>query len=161
MTVRSPSHADPADQAPTVSARSGPGAVSLFEVPFASDMSDRDLARLASVLDLSTREHLANRPRHESPGLARLDHYSGLFLDRGATEGRWTLNGRTWGHPAPQSIHAWHVLAAGAARQLDPTVQLPERLSVSEREVPGRPLSRAQNKRLAALRRRVCGIANG
>ncbi len=136
----------------------------LFEVPFASVMSDRDLARLAGSLDLSTRPqptirpHRDRGPRPDTPGFARLDHYSGLFLRRGAVDGKWLLEARTWGRPAAQSIHEWHVLAAGAARALDPTVTLPERLDSGERVIPDLPLGRAANKRLARIRRRLVGL---
>jgi hypothetical protein len=55
--------------------------------------------------------------------------------ESGSVKGQWMLEARTWGHPAPQSIHEWHVLAAGAAHQLDPTVSLPERLTVTTPEM--------------------------
>jgi hypothetical protein len=135
-----------------------PGAVTLFEVPFASVLNDFDLALLAQMLNLSTRMHPKDRPRHDTPGFARLDHYSGLFLKRGAIEGDWILQALTWGHPAAQSVHEWHVLAAGAAHQLDPTVTSPERLDASSLEIPDRPLGRAANKRLARIRRRLVGL---
>src|SRR5581483_6650333 len=96
--------------------------------------------------------------RHDTPGFARLDHYSGLFLKRGMVEGEWLLEARTWGRPAAQSVHEWHVLAAGAAHQLDPTVTFPERLESSGREIADRPLGRAANKRLARFRRRLVGL---
>ena len=83
----------------------------LFEVPFTSAMSDPDLAVLARVLDLSTHMQQKMRPDPNSPGVARLDHFSGLFLERGGDEGRWVLEARTWGDPAPRSVHEWHVLA--------------------------------------------------
>lgn len=134
------------------------GAVTLFEVPFASAMRDGDLAGLARVLDLSTRMHPKTGPSHNSPGLARLDQHSGLFLNRGSAQGQWMLEARTWGHPAPQSIHQWHVLAAGGAQQLDPTVRLPEHLTASAHEIPNRPLGHAQNKRLARVRPRLVGV---
>lgn len=136
----------------------------LFEVPFASVMSDHDLALLAGRLALSTRiqptirsGHDAAR-RHDTPGFVRLDHYSGLFLQRGVAEGNWLLQARTWGHPAALSVHEWHVLAAGAARELDPAVSLPERLKPGAREVPCYPVGRAANKRLARFRRRLVGL---
>src|SRR5581483_1341026 len=136
----------------------------LFEVPFASAMSDHDLALLARMLDLWTRvqptthsRHDAAR-RHDTPGFARLDHYSGLFLKRSVVEGEWLLQARTWGHPAAQSVHEWLVLAAGAAGQLDPTVTPPERLDAGAREISDHPLGRAGNKRLARLRRRLVGL---
>jgi len=134
------------------------GAVTLFELPFASTMGDRDLALLARMLDLSMRMHPKTRPRDDTPGFARLDHYSGLFLKRGVIEGDWMLEARTWGHPAAQRVHEWHVLAAGAAHQLDPTVTFPERVHGSSPEIPDRPLGRAANKRLARIRRRLVGL---
>jgi hypothetical protein len=121
-------------------------------------MSDLDLALLARTLDLSTRRHAKMHPRPDSPGFARLDHDSGLFLECGADEGQWMLQARTWGHPAPESIHEWHVVTAGAAHQLDPTVILPERLSASSPEIPDRQVGRAANKRLGWLRRRMLGL---
>jgi hypothetical protein len=136
----------------------------LFEVPFASAMDDRDLALLARTLDLATHTQPAVRPRqergprHDTPGFARLDHYSGLFLRRGLVEGKWLLEARTWGRPAMQSVHEWHVLAAGAAHALDSTVTYPERLDADAREIPDRPLGHAANKPLARIRRRLVGL---
>jgi hypothetical protein len=46
-------------------------------------MSDEDLARLAYTLDLVTHMHPKMHPEPTSPGVVPLDHYSGLFLDRG------------------------------------------------------------------------------
>jgi hypothetical protein len=60
----------------------------LFEVPFTSAMSDSDLVVLARVLDLSTHMYPKMRPDPNSPGVARLDHFSGVFLERGADEGQ-------------------------------------------------------------------------
>jgi hypothetical protein len=62
------------------------GATTLFEVPFASAMSDRALALLERALDLTIRMHAKMHPRPDSPGFTRLDHFSGLFLERGAAE---------------------------------------------------------------------------
>jgi hypothetical protein len=121
-------------------------------------MSDLDLALLARKLDLWTDAHPKLRPRPDSSGFARLDHYSGLFLERGPTEGQWMLRARTWGHPAAESVHAWHLLAARAAQQLDPTVIPPERLSTSSPPIAHRPVGRAANKRLARIRRRIVGL---
>jgi hypothetical protein len=136
----------------------------LFEVPFASDMSDRDLALLERSSELSTRPQPSVRPRQKPPprvgtlGFARLDHSSGLFLRHGPVEGKWLLEARTWGHPAAQSVHEWHVEAAGAARALDPMVTFPERLNDAAPEIPDRPVGRAANKRLARIRRRLAGL---
>ena len=133
------------------------GALTLFEISFASAMSDLDSALLARTLDLSGPMH--PKARREIHGVARLDHYSGLFLDPGAAEGTWTLEARTWGHPAAQTVHEWQVLAAGAAHQLDATVTIPPRLSTGLSEIPDRPLGRAGNKRLARIRRRMVGLS--
>ncbi len=122
-------------------------------------MSEPDLAMLERILDLSTRRHDQMHPRPDSPGFARLDHYSGLFLERGAAEGQWMLHARTWGHPARRSVHEWQVTAAAAAHRLDSAVALPERLNASSPEIPDRPLGRAGNKRLTRLRRRMAGLS--
>ena len=130
----------------------------MFQVPFTSAMSDADLAVLAHVLDLSTHMYPKMRPDPNSPGVARLDHFSGLFLERGADEGQWMLEGRTWGKPAPRTVHEWHLLAAQAARQLDPDVTLPEPMPNAHASTPDRPLGRAANRRLGRLRRRMVGL---
>ena len=130
----------------------------VFQVSFRSAMSDADLAVLAHVLDLSTHMYPKMQPDPNSPGVARLDHFSGLFLERGADEGQWMLEGRTWGKPAPQTVHEWHLLAAQAARQLDPSVTLPEPMPDTQPSTPDHPLGRVANKRLARLRRRLVGL---
>ena len=130
----------------------------MFEVPFQSPMSDADLAALAHVLDLSTHRYSKTRPDPNSPGFARLDHFSGLFLERGADEGQWRLEGRTWGTPAPRTAHAWHVLAAQAARRLDPNVPLPERMPDPRPSTPDRPAGHGAHARVAHLRRRLAGL---
>jgi hypothetical protein len=130
----------------------------LFQVSFASAMKDGDIALLARTLDLTTHMHPKPRQSPTSPGLVRLDHHSGLFLERGAAEGDWVLEARTWGLPAALSIHEWHVLAAGAARLLDPGVSFPERPATFSPEYPMRPLGRAANKRSARIGRRILGL---
>ena len=120
-------------------------------------MSDSDVALLVRTLDLTT--HMYPKPRRSpAPGAVRLDHSSGLFLELGAAEGQWVLEGRTWGHPAPEAVHEWLVLAAGAAHLLDRTVPFPDRLTTVSPEYPMRPMGRAANKRLAGLRRRITGL---
>lgn len=94
-------------------------------------MTDSDLARLARVLDISTHMHPKVHPDPTSPGVARLDYRSGLYLERGDAEGRWLLQARTWGAPPPVTIHEWQLLAAQAAQQLDPDVALPGREGAS------------------------------
>jgi hypothetical protein len=130
----------------------------LFEVPFTSPMTDADLARLARAFDLSTHMYPKQRPNPTSPGVARLDHYSGLYLERGHSDGEWVLETRTWGHPAPESVHEWHVLAAQAAHELDPTVGMPERLPARPVEVADRPVGEVLNRRFAQFRRHLVGL---
>jgi hypothetical protein len=130
----------------------------MFQVPFRSTMSDADLAVLAHVLDLSTHMYPKMRPDPNSPGVARLDHFSGLFLERVGNEGQWRLEGRTWGKPAPETVHEWHLLAAQAARQLDRGVTLLEPMPNTHPSTPDHPLGREANKRLAHLRRRLVGL---
>ena len=143
---------------PAPSAPQERGGVVLFQVPFASTMSDSDLALLARTLDLVTHMHPKMHPDPNGPGVVRLDHFSGLFLERGATDGEWVLEARTWGHPAPQSVHEWNLLAAWAARQLDSTVAFPERLPPSAPEIPTHPASRFATRPLARIRRRIVGL---
>ena len=117
----------------------------LFQVPFASAMSDSDLALLARTLDLVTHMQQKMHPDPNGPGVVRLDHFSGLFLKRGATDGEWVLEARTWGQPAPESVHEWHLLAAGAACRLDRSVPVPERLPASAPDTSTHPVGRAAN----------------
>jgi hypothetical protein len=100
----------------------------MFVVPFQTAMSDADTHRLNSVLGMDTHLHPKLRASPASPGVSRLDFFSGLFLVRGDGPQDWRLEGRTWGGPAPQSVHGWHLVAADAARLLDPTVPVPSRL---------------------------------
>jgi hypothetical protein len=130
----------------------------LIEVAFTSAMGDADLALLARLLDISTHVYPKMRPDPTSPGVARLDHFSGLFLERGADQSHWVMRARTWGNPAAQSVHEWHLLAAQAARQLDPRVTLPERLPDTRRQIADRPLGHAATKRLASIRRRLVAL---
>lgn len=92
----------------------------LFTIRLSSGMSDTDLARLARLLDLTTHMYPKMRPDPTGPGVARLDHFSGLFLERGPREGEWVLEARTWGRPAADTVREWEVVAAWVARQLDP-----------------------------------------
>ena len=68
------------------------------------------------------------------------------------------MQARTWGNPAAQSVHEWHLLAAQAARQLDARVTLPERLPDTHRQIADRPLAQAATKRLANIRRHLVGL---
>lgn len=136
----------------------GRGGRVLFEVLFTSAMGDADLALLARLLDLSTHMYPKMRPDPTSPGVARLDHFSGLFLERGADQDQWVMQARTWGNPAARSVHEWHLLAAQAARQLDPRVTLPERLPDTHRQLPDRPLGQAACGRFARTRRHLVGL---
>ncbi len=132
--------------------------LTLFEIPFATAMSDVEFALIARTLDPSTHLDPTMWSRNESSGVLRLDHHSGLFLHRGSADGQWVLEARTWGHPAAQTVHEWHVLAAGAAHQLDATVTLPERWNAGLPEIVDRPVGRAANRRFARIRRRLAGV---
>jgi hypothetical protein len=83
---------------------------------------------------MDTHLHPKLRGSPASPGVSRLDFFSGLFLVRGDGPRDWRLEGRTWGAPAPESVQGWYLVAADAARLLDPTVPVPPRL-----ETHGRP----------------------
>lgn len=98
----------------------------LFSVPFTSSMTDADFDLLRHELDLVT--YVGPKPgvSGASPGVVPLDFWSGLFLERGAGDGEWVLQARSWGNPPASSIHEWHVRAALVAQQLDPTVQIPQ-----------------------------------
>ncbi len=152
----SPSREDASPRSP---ARHGRGGRVLFEVRFTSEMTDADLARLARMFDLSTHMYAKQRPNPTSPGVARLDHFSGLYLERGNAEGEWVLEARTWGRPAAESVHEWHLLAAQAAHQLDPSVKMPERLPTPPVQITGRPVEEVQNRRFAAFRRHLVGLS--
>ncbi|HZE04624.1 MAG TPA: hypothetical protein VE127_05325 [Solirubrobacteraceae bacterium] len=130
----------------------------LFEIPYKSAMTDADLGRLARTLDLSTHMYSKLPSDPTGPGVARLDDFSGLFLERAASEGEWVLEGRTWGDPATESVHEWHLLAAGAARQLDSTVPTPKRLPARPERVD-RPVGDGIHRRFAAFRRRLVGLS--
>ena len=120
-------------------------------------MRDGDIDRLARNLGLTTHMHpkLHNSPT--SPGVARLDFDSGLFLVRDTDVGRWVLEGRTWGHPSSPTVHSWHLCAAAAAHQLDPSVVLPARAQIVVPESPSRPVNRTAHKHLADNDRRSAG----
>jgi hypothetical protein len=105
-----------------------------FAVQFHSAMSDADIAHLAAELNMSTCFHPKLHPAVAPLGFVRIDFYSCLFLLRGKRENEWTLECRTWGRAAPDIVHEWQILAADAARLLDPSVPVPSRA-----EGPRRP----------------------
>jgi hypothetical protein len=121
--------------------RSG-GRQKLFSIRFKSSMSDTDVARLQRELDLVT--YLTPKPgvSGASPGVVRLDDWSGLFLERGYNHGEWILEGRTWDDPPRPAAHDWHLRAALAARALDPTVQIPPPLEHSRHDARARDYAR-------------------
>lgn len=131
----------------------------LFEIRFASAMTTADLGLLHRQLDMTTHVEQKMRPDPNSPGVVRLDHHSGLFLKRRDGKDQWLLQARTWGNPAAQTIHEWHLFAAQAACRLDPKVALPRRLPETEPEMRPRQVERTSNGRLAGLRRRLAGLA--
>jgi hypothetical protein len=104
-----------------------PKRVTLFSVPFHSAMTDSDLDRLRTSLDLVLYTDPKPGVSGASPGVARLDLWSGLFLEPGGGKEEWALEARTWGDPPAASVEEWHVRAALAARELDPSVPIPAR----------------------------------
>lgn len=98
------------------------GVHTLFSVPFHARLSDDDLHRLAAELGLDLDIHSSLPPGTVSPGFRRLDFGSGLFLLRHDEADEWRLEARTWGDPAPESVHAWQLWASAAARIFDPAV---------------------------------------
>jgi hypothetical protein len=134
------------------------GAVTLFAIPFASTMSDRDVSSLVLALDFDTRTAPAGSSPEARLVSARLDQDSGLFLKAGEGERQWVLEARTWGHPDPESVHRWNVSAATAARRIDPTVKLPERRRGQGPVISEGHVGRVENTRFAGLRRRLTGV---
>jgi hypothetical protein len=134
------------------------GARTLFEVHFASAMTEDNLAVLSSRLGLTTRLAPQAGIGQGDGRFARLDNSSSLFLQRGTTEGTWILEGRTWGEPSPLNVHDWHVVTAYAAQLLDPTVRPPERQPATASSTPQRSVSASQNKRFSRIRRRLVGM---
>jgi hypothetical protein len=134
------------------------GRVTLFSVAFQSQMTDADLARLHASLDLATYRNPKPGVSGASTGVARLDLWSGLFLEPGEGEGEWALEGRTWGNPPEASIHEWHVRAALAARELDPQVKIPERTPAPQAATKIVPVGRAANTRHSRIGRRLTGL---
>jgi hypothetical protein len=112
-------------------AATGPRYRVMFIVPFHTAMGDVDIHRLNSVLDMQTHLHPKLHGSPASPGVSRLNFGSGLFLIRGDNSREWRLEGRTWDVPAPETVHEWHLVAADAARLLDPTVPVPPRLETA------------------------------
>jgi hypothetical protein len=88
-------------------------------------MDADDVAVLARTLDLVTHLHPKLHDSPASPGVARLDFDSGLFLERGESDVGWVLEGRTWGDPPTAMIRQWQLNATAAAHRLDPTVMFP------------------------------------
>ncbi len=127
----------------------------LFSIRFESAMSDRDLARLRSALDLVT--YMSPKPgvSGASLGVVPLDFSSGLFLVRGDGQQQWALEARTWGDPPAAAVHEWEVTAAIAARQLDPRVGVPTPAQTREREAAVLEVGRAASSRRGRLGRRL------
>jgi hypothetical protein len=117
-------------------------------------MTDGDSARLRSNLDLVT--YLAPKPgvSGASPGVVPLDFWSGLFLERGDNDREWMLEGRTWGDPPESLVNDWHTRAALAAKELDPTVEIPTPLQ--SQRAP-QPAGRAPDKKWLGRRGRHTG----
>ena len=68
---------------------------------------------------------------------------------------RWDQSSISCEAAPPLGWPAWHIRAALTAKQLDPTVEPPPRLSVASLERPTHPVGRIAKKRLARLGRRL------
>ena len=126
------------------------GGTVVFEIYFTSAMTGANVELLRRQLGMTTHLDRKLPVDPNSPGFARLDQDSGLFLEQAAGEGRWVLQARTWDAPPLLTIHEWHVRTAMVVRQLDPGIALPERAPVgrltglrdgdaASREGPARP----------------------
>jgi len=113
----------------------------LFSVAFHTAKGDADLVRMSRVLNMTLHLYPKLPVVADMPGVSRLDFFSGLFLVHGDAHDEWRLEGRTWGVPAAETVHRWHLNAADAAHLVDPTVRLPPRLAAiaaaSPEEVAG------------------------
>jgi hypothetical protein len=127
----------------------------LFSIQFKSALTDADLARLRTALDLVT--YIQPKPgvSAASPGVVPLDLWSGLFLVRGDGEDEWALEARTWGDPPAAVVHEWQVTAAIAARQLDPSVEVPSPEEPTDPDTPLIEVGRAASSRRGRLGRRL------
>lgn len=140
---------------PVTHASAGPRTI--FSVPFRSEMGVAQSERLVRALQMTSCMHPKLYSSPARAGLLRLAQDSGLLLLAGDNEGEWRLEGRTWGEPQPELVHQWHVLAAQAARELDPGVRIPERTPRPPLE-PTFQVGRAANKPLARFVRRHLGL---
>jgi len=133
MTVAQPKAPPPPTDSGVVqhAGRPARGGRVLFRVPFTSAMDDADAVALARMLDLVTHLHPKLYPSPTSPGVVRLDFDSGLFVERGETDGSWVLEGRTWGDPPTAMVRQWYLRATAAGHHFDPLVTSPEPVAVS------------------------------
>jgi hypothetical protein len=135
------------------------GGTVLFEIDFTSAMTGSDLELLRRQLDMTTQVEHKLPAYPNTPAVARLDHSSGLFLERADGESQWLLQARTWGNPPAPTIHEWRVRTAQVVRQLDPETALPERVPSTQPEIPQRLVGRAGNRRPAWVRRWFAGMS--
>jgi hypothetical protein len=103
----------------------------LFRIPFTAKMTPRVTSLLSGELNMFlTFDVKAPFPSaNQGAGVTRLDHFSGLYLLPGTEDDQWLLECRTFGSPSADEAHAWHVNAARVMRQIDPSVEIPGRLS--------------------------------
>lgn len=103
----------------------------LFRIPFHSQMTPRVTSLLSRELDMFlTFDVKAPFPSaNQGAGVSRLDHFTGLYLFPGNADDEWLLECRTYGSPSADVAHGFHVNAARVARLIDPSVEIPGRLS--------------------------------
>jgi hypothetical protein len=103
----------------------------LFRIPFKAKMTPRVTTLLSRELGMFlTFDVKAPFPSaNQGAGVSRLDHFTGLYLFQGGADDEWLLECRTYGSPSDEVAHGFHVDAARVARLIDPSVEIPGRLS--------------------------------
>lgn len=101
----------------------------LFRIPFRAQMTPRVTTLLSRELDMFLTFDVKAPSANQGAGVARLDHFTGLYLFPGDADDEWLLECRTYGSPSVEVAHCFHVNAARVARLIDPSVEIPGRLS--------------------------------
>lgn len=105
----------------------------LFEIPLHRSIDAAAAELLRRQLGMTTHAEQKLRPEPNGAAVARLDPWSGLFLEPAPGRDRWLLQARTWGRPSLPTVHGWHLRVALVARQLDPRVMVPPRAPTDQR----------------------------
>jgi hypothetical protein len=103
----------------------------LFRIPFRGQMTPRATSLLSRELGMFlTFDVKAPFPSaNQGAGVARLDHFTGLYLFPRSADDEWLLECRTYGSPSAEVAQRFHVNAARVAHLIDSSVEIPGRLS--------------------------------